>query len=126
MAIYPRGYYLDMPNLLDRLLGRDPDALPKNVRADRARELVDGGAQLVDVREPAEWRSGHPPQARHIPQGRLATEARRLKKDVPIVVVCATGSRSKGSAAQLRSMGYQATSLTGGLVAWRSAGGSVR
>jgi rhodanese-related sulfurtransferase len=115
-----------MPNLLDRLLNRDPNALPKNVRGDRARELVDGGAQLVDVRESTEWRTGHPPLARHIPLARLSNEARRLKKDVPVVVLCATGSRSKGAAEQLRSMGYQATSLSGGLVAWRAAGGSVR
>lgn len=115
-----------MASFLDRLMHRDPDALPKNVRVDRALDLVADGAQLVDVREQSEWRSGHAPQARHIPLAKLASEARRLKQDVPVVVMCASGSRSKAAAAQLRSMGYQATSLTGGLAAWRTAGGSVR
>ncbi|MDO8121693.1 rhodanese-like domain-containing protein [Isoptericola sp. b490] len=115
-----------MASFLDRLLKRDPDALPKNVRVDRALELVADGAQLVDVREQSEWRSGHAPQARHIPMGRLTNDARRLKQDVPVVVMCASGSRSRTAAAQLRSMGYQATSLSGGLAAWRMAGGAVR
>ncbi|MCV2395004.1 rhodanese-like domain-containing protein [Actinotalea sp. M2MS4P-6] len=115
-----------MPSFLDRLLSRDPDALPKNVRVDRALTLLDDGAQLVDVRETSEWKSGHAPQARHIPMAKLAGEARRLKKDVPVVVMCASGSRSKSAAAQLRSMGYKATSLSGGIAAWRMAGGSVR
>ncbi len=115
-----------MPAFLDRLLHRDPDALPHQVRVDRALELLDSGAQLIDVREPAEWKSGHAPQARHIPMARLSNEARRLKQDTPVVVMCASGSRSRSAAAQLRSMGYQATSLSGGLAAWRLAGGAVR
>ncbi len=108
------------------LFRRDTSGLPHTVRADRAFALLDEGAVLVDVREPAEWRSGHAPQARHIPLARLASEGGRLRKDRPVVVVCASGARSRSGAAQLRSMGYQATSLAGGMAAWRSAGGKVR
>ena len=32
-----------------------------------ASSRVDRGAVLLDVREPAEWRAGHAPKARHIP-----------------------------------------------------------
>ncbi|HMO10457.1 MAG TPA: rhodanese-like domain-containing protein [Actinotalea sp.] len=115
-----------MASFFDRLLRRDPSALPHTVRVDRALDLLEDGAQLVDVREPAEWKAGHAPQARHIPLARIAGEARRLERDVPVVVMCASGSRSRTAAAQLRSMGYQATSLSGGLAAWRTAGGAVR
>lgn len=114
-----------VPTFIDRILRRDPDALPRSVRIDRALALLDDGAVLVDVREPAEWRSGHARRARHIPLGRLDSEARRLPKDTPVVVMCASGSRSRGAAAQLRAAGFQATSLSGGLAAWRGAGGSV-
>lgn len=114
-----------MASFLDRLLRRDPDALPSSVRVDRALALIDEGAVLVDVREQGEWRSGHAPRARHIPLGKLATEARRLPKDAVVVVMCASGSRSKTGAAQLRSAGFQATSLSGGIMAWRAAGGPV-
>lgn len=112
-------------SLLDRLLRRDPDALPRTVRADAARALVDDGAVLVDVREATEWRAGHARAARHIPMGKLGDEARRLPKDAPVVLMCATGARSRVAAAQLRSAGYRATSLSGGLAAWQAAGGSV-
>ncbi len=114
-----------MASFLDRLLRRDPDALPHTVRVDRALALLEEGAVLVDVRETAEWKSGHAPRAKHIPLGRLGNEARRLPKDSPIVVVCASGSRSRSGAAQLRSVGYQATSLSGGMNAWRASGGPV-
>lgn len=114
-----------MPGILDRLLRRGPDALPRSVRVDRAMTLLDDGAVLVDVREPAEWRSGHAPRARHIPLGRLSADARRLPADAPVVVMCASGMRSRGAAAQLRAAGYRATSLSGGLAAWRAAGGPV-
>lgn len=119
------GYPGPMASFLDRLLRRDPTALPASVRVDRAMTLLDEGAVLVDVREPSEWRSGHAPRARHIPLGTLAREARRLPKDAPVVVMCASGMRSRGAAAQLRAAGYRATSLSGGLVAWRAAGGQV-
>lgn len=33
--------------------------------------LLAGGALLPDVHEPAEWRAGHTPRARHIPLGQL-------------------------------------------------------
>jgi rhodanese-related sulfurtransferase len=113
-------------SLIDRLLRRDPAALPSTVRVARALDLLEDGAVLVDVRENAEWKAGHAPQARHVPLGRLEQESRRLPKDVPVVVMCASGTRSRVAAGQLRSMGHQATSLSGGLAAWRAAGGAVR
>ena len=112
-------------SLLDRLLRRDPDALPHAVPVERAMTLLEEGAVLVDVREPSEWRSGHAPRAKHIPLGKLATEARRLPQGTTVVVMCASGNRSRGAAAQLRSAGFEATSMSGGINAWRSAGGPV-
>ena len=112
-------------SLLDRLLRRDADALPRTVRADAALALVASGATLVDVREPHEWRAGHARGARHVPLGRLAAEARRLPTDAPVVVMCASGARSRVAAGQLRAAGYRAASLGGGLAAWQAAGGSV-
>ncbi|MHB1063727.1 MAG: rhodanese-like domain-containing protein [Georgenia sp.] len=112
---------------LRRLFGRSADgALGRSVDAARAVALVRDGAALVDVRERAEWRSGHAPQAVHIPLGEITTRANRLHKDRPVVVMCATGMRSRTGAKQLRSLGYEATSLSGGIGAWQRAGGAVR
>lgn len=118
------------PSVLDRikaLLGGDPadGSLRASVKAARAVELVAGGATLVDVRETSEWRSGHAPRALHIPLGELGRRSRRLPKDKPVVVVCASGMRSRSGARQLRTLGYQATSVTGGMAAWQRVGGEV-
>lgn len=112
---------------LRRLVGGSADGgLGSTVDGARALALVQGGASLVDVREKAEWRSGHAPQAVHIPLADVVARAGRLNKDRPVVVMCASGMRSRTGAKQLRSLGFQATSLSGGIGAWQRAGGAVR
>lgn len=90
------------PSALDRiraLFGRStPAGLRPNVSAQQALALVGDGASLVDVREPHEWRAGHAPQAVHVPLGQLDRGARRLRRDRPVLVVCASGSRSRAGA----------------------------
>lgn len=100
--------------------------LPSAIHAARALELVADGATLVDVRETSEWRSGHAPRALHIPLSQVEAQSRRIAADKPVVVMCASGSRSRVAAGQLRKAGFRATSLSGGIGAWRAAGGSVR
>lgn len=120
------------PGLLARLKGLlggggDDGRLPSTVDAARALELVRDGAALLDVRERQEWKSGHAPQAVHVPLGEVGEKApRRLAKDKPVVVVCASGARSRSGAKQLRGLGFDATSLSGGMAAWQRAGGTVR
>ncbi len=118
------------PSVLDRLRGlfsdRDSTRLRSSVPAARAIGLVADGAALVDVREAVEWRSGHAPQAVHVPLGDLERGSRRLRKDRPVLVVCASGMRSRTGAKQLRALGFDAASVSGGMAAWRRAGGAVR
>lgn len=118
------------PSMLDRirqLFGGAPTGrLRTTVNAARALELVKDGATLVDVRESSEWKSGHAPRAVHIPLGQIDQAARRLKPGRPVVVVCASGMRSRTAAKQLRGLGFEATSLSGGMPAWQRAGGEVR
>lgn len=119
------------PTLLQRvrrLFGAAPDdgRLRPTVNAARAIELVQDGATLVDVREIGEWKSGHAPRAVHIPLAQIDQGARRLKKDRPVVVVCASGMRSRTGASRLRTLGFEATSVSGGMGAWQRAGGEVR
>ncbi|WP_163275771.1 rhodanese-like domain-containing protein [Cellulomonas iranensis] len=119
---------MSLRDVLDRLRGRTPDdgALPATVDGPRAVALVREGAQLLDVREHAEWRTGHAPQAVHVPLGDVADAPRRLTAGTPVVVMCASGMRSRSAAKQLRAAGIAATSLSGGIGAWQAAGGAVR
>lgn len=122
-----------MPDFLARFRRTELDAdgnpvrrLPSSVSATDALDLVSDGATLVDVRERSEWRSGHAPHAVHIPLAQVEAQARRISPQRPVVVMCASGSRSRAAARQLRTAGFRATSLSGGIAAWQAAGGSVR
>lgn len=82
-------------------------------------------AMVLDVREPAEWSKGHIPNARHIPLGQIEQRIGELDKfkAKPIIVSCATGSRSSSVCGTLRKAGFEKVfNLAGGLPAWEQAG----
>jgi rhodanese-related sulfurtransferase len=88
----------------------------------QARELIDGGAQAVDVRTAGEHAAGHIEGAKHVPLERLDQEADELNRDRPVVVYCRGGNRSGMAAEALRNSGWDAHSIEGGLEAWAEAG----
>jgi DMSO/TMAO reductase YedYZ molybdopterin-dependent catalytic subunit/glyoxylase-like metal-dependent hydrolase (beta-lactamase superfamily II) len=92
------------------------------VSARAAVSLLAEGAVLLDVREPAEWRSGHAPQAMLIPMGEVQARRRELPGAQRIIVVCRSGGRSAAITGTLRTHGYDAVNLTGGMCAWTAAG----
>lgn len=104
----------------------DPDNLPRTVNATQAIQLVGDGAALIDVREKSEWNSGHAAEATHIPLGVIQGSTARVPKNRPVLVVCASGMRSQQAANILRSAGFNASSVSGGMRAWQNHGGSVR
>src|SRR5699024_1802377 len=110
-------------SLFSRLRSRlrrdaDDDRLASTVSAHRAVELVRSGAALLDVRERHEWRTGHAPQAIHVPLGTLDPAPPQLSPGQPVLVVCASGMRSRTAAKHLRSLGVQAASVSGGMGQW--------
>jgi rhodanese-related sulfurtransferase len=86
-----------------------------------------GGAVFLDVRELNEWNLFRIPGATHIPIGTLAAEAAaRVPRDQDVIVYCNKGNRSVLATDQLRAMGWaRVHSLTGGVMAWMSAGGEL-
>jgi phage shock protein E len=89
----------------------------------QARELIDGGAQVVDVRTAVEHAESHIAGAAHIPLDRLDQEsAETLDGGRPVVVYCRGGNRSAMAAEALRNSGFDAHSIDGGLVGWDEAG----
>lgn len=82
-------------------------------------------AQVIDVREPDEYVTGHLPESRNIPAGQFGERIGELDayKDKPLIVVCQTGSRSTGVCKQLIAQGFShAHNLEGGIAGWRAAG----
>jgi rhodanese-related sulfurtransferase len=87
-----------------------------------AAELLARGAQVIDVREAYEREAGYIPGTRHIELGRLASEAATIDRDRPVVFQCRLGGRSAMATQAFRADGYDAYNLSGGLMAWVSAG----
>src|SRR6516164_846185 len=99
-----------------------PHAAAPEVGARAAAALVDAGALLLDVREPAEWQAGHVAQAWLLPMGQVARHRNELPRDRRIVVACRSGGRSAAVAEALRAWGFDAVNLSGGMCAWAAAG----
>jgi rhodanese-related sulfurtransferase len=97
------------------------DPLPE-VDPAGARERVDAGAVVLDVREPDEWSAGHVSDSAWIPMTAIPARYGELPTDRAIVVVCRTGARSGRVTEALRGAGYDAVNLAGGLQAWIAAG----
>jgi len=106
-----------MSGWLSKLFPQRPKVGPA-----QARELLDEGAILLDVREDAEWRAGHAPKARHIPLSRLPGRVRDLPPNRTVVTVCRSGARSARAAALLAREGRDVVNLAGGMHAWARAG----
>jgi len=82
-----------------------------------------GGAQVVDVREPAEFTGslGHIQGAKLLPLGSLLERKQELAPDRPIVVVCRSGARSAQATVLLRNAGFpKVANLAGGMLRWRA------
>ena len=88
----------------------------------QAAELIEAGAQPVDVRTADEHAAGHIAGALHLPLERLDEDAAQLDRSRPVVVYCRAGNRSGMAAEALAASGWDAHSVAGGLVAWAEAG----
>ena len=81
--------------------------------------LESNGCFLIDIRDPEEVAEGKIPQAIAIPMEHLEEKLRGMKKDAPIVLVCAHGKRSRAAAEGLAQAGYtNVRSMRGGLEEW--------
>ncbi len=85
--------------------------------------LIEHGALVLDVREPAEWAAGRIAGSRHVPMSDLPAAWLDLPTSPSTVVVCRSGVRSDAVAAALDETGRPGcVNLSGGLKAWIAAG----
>jgi rhodanese-related sulfurtransferase len=85
----------------------------------RMPELKREGAQLVDVRSPGEFASGHAPGSVNIPLQELDSRAKELDSSRWVVVACASGTRSAMAARKLQRLGFSQVMNAG---SWRNLG----
>jgi rhodanese-related sulfurtransferase len=82
----------------------------------------DPAVQVIDVREPYERDAGHIAGTRHVELVALSSQAASVDRERPVVFYCRLGSRSDMAAQAFRASGYEAYSMSGGLVRWAQEG----
>jgi rhodanese-related sulfurtransferase len=91
---------------------------------DATRLMNQGTTLVLDVRDNAEFASGHLPKARHIPLEELSKRVDELGKykQKPVLLTCKSGVRAGAAARLLKQAGFTTVyQLKGGLGAWREA-----
>ena len=84
------------------------------------KDLVGRGAQIIDVRTPGEFKSGHIRGALNIPLQTISSQMGRIKKDKPIITCCASGMRSASAKSILKSNGFEEVHNGGGWMSLQS------
>lgn len=96
--------------------------LVNEIGADEARERVARGhAVWLDCRFEMEYLHGHLPGALHLPLDLMRKRLDQLDADVCHIVYCRSGQRSAAATYMLRSTGFEAFSLRGGISDWTDA-----
>lgn len=93
----------------------DPERVSEWLAEDRA-------PALIDVREPYEREAGRIAGSRHIAMLELTAQATTVERERPVVFYCRVGSRSDMAAQAFRAAGYEAYTMSGGLVRWAQEG----
>lgn len=93
----------------------------KAVKPLNQEEFIQGyrKAQLIDVREPNEYNSGHILGARNIPVTQMKQRMKEIRSDKPVYLYCQSGLRSGRAAQMLYKKGYRDIyHLQGGFKKW--------
>ncbi len=80
----------------------------RGASVDQLKALVARKAQLVDVRTPGEFAGAHAPGSVNIPLDQLGRRTGELDKARPVILVCASGSRSAMATSLLKGQGFEA------------------
>ncbi|MDZ4758546.1 MAG: rhodanese-like domain-containing protein [Bacteroidota bacterium] len=87
------------------------------------KELMQNGAQIIDVRTKGEFQSGHISGSVNIPLQSLQNNFSKLKKDKPVITCCASGMRSASAKGILKSNGFAEVYNGGG---WMSLQNKIK
>ena len=83
------------------------------------KDLVSRGAQIIDVRTPGEFKTGHIRGAVNIPLQSISSQTARIKKGKPVITCCASGMRSASAKSILKSNGFVEVYNGGGWMSLR-------
>lgn len=73
----------------------------------RIPELLKQGAVIVDVRSREEFAAGNNPASINVPLQELAGKTLGVDRDKPVIVCCASGTRSSVAVGIMKGKGYK-------------------
>ncbi len=97
---------------LKKILGLGPPVDYKN--------LIENGAQIIDVRTRGEYASGHIIGSVNIPLNELQANLKKINLEKAVITCCASGVRSASAKAMLQGMGVKQVYNGGGWMSLNS------
>ncbi len=93
----------------------------ERISVDAARDMIDAGAVVVDVRDEDSYRSAHIPGALYLDNTTVQDFIESADHSAPLVIYCYHGNSSQGAAAFFHEKGFEKTySVDGGFEEWRT------
>lgn len=75
-----------------------------------------GTVEIIDIREPYEYKSGSLKTAKNIPMGNLVNEPDKyLNKEKTYYIMCQSGGRSHSACKVLQKQGFTVINVAGGM-----------
>lgn len=101
--------------------------MTQTITVDKAKEMFENGAAIIDVRTGAEHRAVHIPHSKNIPLHEIDEEnVRRAAENTDTILLhCKSGSRSAQALEKLSLNDKKLYSVKGGIEAWEGAGYKV-
>lgn len=99
------------------------DSAGATIGVDQAKTRMDGGAVILDVRDPAEWLTFRVPNALLLPLSQLATHTSDIPKNKEVIVACRdTKCAVEGRDILLKNGFTNISAMSDGLDVWRTKG----
>lgn len=97
----------------------------EEITTDQLADLIDGGARVIDVREPEEYVVAHVPGAVPVPLGTVPDHVDAFRGDGTTYVICRSGGRSMQACEFVAAQGLDVVNVAGGTMAWIASGRDV-
>jgi rhodanese-related sulfurtransferase len=96
----------------------------ENITPERAKQLIEDGAVLIDIREANEYRAENIPGARHHALSQIDRHHPVREGDSVLIYHCKSGARTNMNAGKLAAIAgdCEVYLLGGGIQAWKRAG----
>ena len=113
-----------LPEAIDNFLTSLPSNYYILTKIEALKSIVkNDNALLIDVRKPAEYASGHIPNAINIPLQTLTKNLDKIPKNRPVVLYCTTGYRTAMGVMSLQILGYSnVRGFPPSIQGWKTAG----